>query len=56
MNGKDNKQASRIKEKGFQVYSKREYIIKDRYLLFLLKEKNDDSPPDDGSSCLIKCR
>lgn len=55
MNEKDHKQYSQINEKGFKMHSKRNYIGKNRYLLFLLKEK-DDSPPEAGSSCPIKCK
>ncbi|MEC1695698.1 hypothetical protein, partial [Schinkia azotoformans] len=55
MNEKGHKQHSQINEKGFKIYAKRNYISKDRYLIVLLKDKND-SPPEAGASCPIKCK
>ncbi len=55
MDEKVQKQHSQINERSFRTYAKRNYISKDRYLIFLLKEKND-SPPEAGASCPIKCK
>lgn len=55
MNEKGNKQQSQINESSFKTYSKRNYICENRYLIVLLKEKND-SPPEAGSPCPIKSK
>lgn len=56
MDEKDEKQLSYINEKGNKLFSKRDYISKNRYLVVLLKAKSDDSSPDNGSSCPLKCK